>query len=72
MTPCTPRRIIPTGVATYVEYACLGLSGLGILGFVFYAIKAAAGALAARGCGVSLLSVCCGALSCVSSVCLVG
>ncbi len=48
MTPCTPRRIIPLGVATYVEYACVGLSGLGILGFIAYAIKAAADAIAKR------------------------
>ena len=48
MTPCTPRRIIPVGVATYIEYATLGLAGLGILGFIIYAVKVTADAVAKK------------------------
>lgn len=48
MTPCTPRRIIPVGVATYLEYATLGLAGLGVIGFIVYAVKAIADAIAKK------------------------
>lgn len=50
MTPCTPRRIIPVGVATYLEYATLGLAGLGILSFIVCAVKATADAMAKNRC----------------------
>jgi peptidoglycan/LPS O-acetylase OafA/YrhL len=41
MTPCTPRRFIPTEISTLMEFVAVGLAGLGVIGYGANLIKGA-------------------------------